>query len=166
MSIGEKRRASAAAGLAPAVREGRLALKYTGVALIGFATDALLLHLGVELGIGPAWARLFSLVCAMQVTFVINGLHVFKCLDRARLPRQWAGYMVSNGFGNFCNYWIFVTMVSTHWPVVANPMFALAVASFTAWVINFASTRFFVFRAVPVALADPDADATRAARPR
>lgn len=136
-----------------AAKEGRLVGKYVGVSLIGFVTDASLLHVGVALGLSPAWARLISLFCAMQLTFVLNGLHVFRGLDRKRLPRQWLSYMVSNGFGNFCNYWIFVTMVSTHWPVVSNHLAAIGAGSLTAWVINYTSTRFFVFRKVKAAVA-------------
>lgn len=126
--------------------EGALGLKYVGASLTGFVIDALLLRAGIGLGLEPAWARLISLVCAMQATFVLNGLHVFKALDAKRLPHQWLAYMTCNGFGNFCNYWIFVTLVSLHWRTVSAPLFALAVASFTAWVINYLSTRFFVFR--------------------
>jgi len=130
----------------PKAKERRLVMKYAGVSLIGFCVDAAILHTLVELGMAAAWARLISLTCAMHVTFVINGLHVFRELDRKRLPRQWAGYMLTNAFGNFCNYWIFVTLVSTHWPVVSNHLFALGVGSLTAWATNYASTRFFVFR--------------------
>lgn len=125
--------------------EGGLAIKFAGVSLIGFATDAAVLHLVVAAGLEPAWARLISLTCAMQVTFVVNGLQVFRTLDRRRWPRQWLRYMLAGGIGNFCNYWIFVTLVSTHWRIVASPLFALAVSSFVAWIINFAGARYFVF---------------------
>ncbi|MBV9511427.1 MAG: GtrA family protein [Caulobacteraceae bacterium] len=128
------------------VRERRLLVKYAGVSLAGFAVDVCLLRLATRLGLEPAWARVISLFCAMQVTFVLNGLHVFGALRLASFPRQWAGYMTTNGFGNLCNYWIFVTMVSTHWPVVSNPMAALAAAAFCAWLLNYGSTRFLVFR--------------------
>jgi putative flippase GtrA len=127
-------------------REGVVGLKYAGVSLTGFVIDAVLLRVGIAMGLEPAWARLISLACAMQVTFVLNGLHVFKGLDRKQLPRQWLAYMASNGLGNFCNYWIFVTLVSLRWRMVSAPLFALCLAAFTAWMINYASTRFFVFR--------------------
>lgn len=132
-------------GRAAAFREGGLAAKFAGVSLIGFATDAVLLHVGIKAGIEPAWSRVISLICAMQVTFLINGLVVFRTLDRRQCVRQWARYMASNGFGNFCNYWIFVTLVSTHWRFIANPMVALCCGAFTAWMINYCGARFFVF---------------------
>ena len=141
-------------------REARLALTFGGVGLVGFCVDAVLLHLGIEAGL-PAWAaRMVSLFCAMQATFVINGLHVFRCLERAKIVRQWTGYMLANGFGNFCNYWIFVTLVSTHWRVISTPIFAITVGSVSAWAINYAATRWLVFGAAVRAIAE------RVARPR
>jgi len=134
--------------MAQAVSEARLTAKYAMVSLVGFAVDALLLHLGLWAGLEPAWARVGSLVAAMQVTFALNGLHVFKGLERTRLVHQWTRYMVSNGFGNFCNYWIFVTLVSLHWRIVSMPMVALSVGALVAWLINFGCTRYWVFAKV------------------
>lgn len=130
----------------PVFREARLALAFGGVGLVGFCVDAALLHLGLGAGL-PAWAaRIVSLFFAMQATFTINRLHVFRDLERTHLARQWTGYMLANGFGNFCNYWIFLTLVSTRWPLISNHYAALAVGSLSAWLINFAGTRMFVFR--------------------
>jgi putative flippase GtrA len=129
-----------------ALGEARLAAKFGGVGLFGFMVDAMLLHAGLWFGLEPAWARAISLVCAMHATFLINGLFVFRCLERRKLARQWLSYLLANGFGNFCNYWIFVTLVSLHWRVVGAPLFALTVGSICAWAINFGGTRLLVFR--------------------
>ena len=126
-------------------------LKFTFVSGLGFAADAAVLHVLMEAGLSPAWARVASLFCAMQVTFLVNGLVVFHCLDLARPWRQWAGYMLAHGFGNFCNYWIFVTLVSLHRRLLSAPLAALAVASMTAWAINFLGARYLVFRRARVA---------------
>jgi putative flippase GtrA len=126
-------------------REGALAAKCCGVSLLGFCVDLALLHAMLWMGLQPAWGRVVSLLCAMHVTFVVNGLHVFRQLDRRRFVGQWVRYMLSNGLGNVCNYWIFVTLVSTHWSVIASPLFAVGAGSIFAWVINFCATRFFVF---------------------
>jgi putative flippase GtrA len=134
------------AKISKVVGEGRLAIVYASVSLLGFAIDATILHGLIWAGVAPAWARVGSLFCAMQVTFLVNGLFVFRSLDLARPWRQWVGYMTSNGVGNFFNYWIFVTLVSTHWPVVSTPMFGIAVGSIAAWMINYLSTRLLVFR--------------------
>jgi putative flippase GtrA len=123
-----------------------LALKFAAVSLLGFATDASLLHLGLKFGLQPAWARVISLFCAMQVTFAVNRKHVFRAEAGCGLWRQWASYMASNGFGNFCNYWIFVTLVSLHRPMTDNRLIDLCIASFCAWMMNYACARLVVFR--------------------
>ena len=126
--------------------EVRLAAKYTGVCLAGFAVDFAVLHLAMAAGLEPAWARVVSLALAMHVTFLINGLHVFGVLTPGReAVRQWAAYMATNGFGNLCNYWIFVTLVSLHWRIVSAPWLAICVGSSCAWAINYLCTRFVVF---------------------
>jgi putative flippase GtrA len=120
------------------------ALKYCCVSLLGFAVDAAILRLGLAFG-APAWVRVVSLICAMQVTFIVNGLLVFRTLTWKTLPRQWLSYMVTNGFGNFWNYWVFVTLVSLHWRIISDPMIALGFGAITAWMINFVCARFLVF---------------------
>ena len=42
------------------LREAILGLKYVGGSLTGFGVDALLLHVGVEMGLEAAWARVVS----------------------------------------------------------------------------------------------------------
>jgi putative flippase GtrA len=130
---------------APVPRRRRLLAKFTGVALIGFAVSAVILHLGLEAGLRPWAARLIALLCAMNVTFLINGLLVFRALTRQRFLATWAAYVANSAFGNFCNYWVFVTLESTHRPVIGNPYAALLAGSITAWAINFAGARFVVF---------------------
>ena len=129
-----------------AAREGHLALKFAGASIAGFATDAALLHVLAAYDAELAWARVFSLLCAMQVTFALNRALVFRALDHDHLLHQWSRYMAAHGVGNLCNYWIFVTLVSTHWPIVANPLVALTASASIAWGINYIGARFIVFR--------------------
>jgi putative flippase GtrA len=129
----------------PAPRRRRLLAKFTGVALIGFAVSAAILHLGLEAGLRPWAARLVALVCAMNLTFLINGRFVFHALARRRFFARWAAYAANSAVGNFCNYWVFVTLESTHRPVIGNPYVALLAGSVTAWAINFIGARFVVF---------------------
>ena len=125
--------------------EAGTAVKFAAVGLIGLLTDVVLLRLGMAVGMSAAIARAISLFCAMQVTFTINGLFVFRFLTRDKFARRWACYMATNGFGNICNYWIFVTLVSVHRPIVSNPYVALLVVAFCAYLINYAGTRLLVF---------------------
>ena len=69
----------------------------------------------------------------------------FRTMNGRRRPGRWARYMLSTGFGNVCNYWIFVTLVSTHWRIIADPMVRALRRAFTAWMINYCGSRYFVF---------------------
>jgi putative flippase GtrA len=129
----------------PPPRRRRLLAKFSGVALIGFAVSAVILHLCLEAGLRPWSSRLIALVCAMHVTFFINGRFVFKALRRERFLAQWAAYVINSAFGNTCNYFIFVSLESTHRAVIGNPYVALFAGSICAWAINFTGARFVVF---------------------
>ena len=129
----------------PAPRRRRLLAKFTGVALIGFLISVIVLHLCLEGGLRPWSARLIALLCAMHVTFLINGRFVFRALTRRRFLAQWAAYVTNSAFGNFYNYWVFVTLESTHREVIGNPYVALLAGSIVAWAINFTGARFVVF---------------------
>jgi hypothetical protein len=53
--------------------------------------------------------------------------------------------MATNGVGNFCNYWIFVTLSSLHGRLISEPFVALTISAAVAFVINFAGARLVVF---------------------
>src|SRR5579871_357136 len=129
----------------PPVRRRRLLVKFTGVALIGFLISAIVLHLCLEAGLRPWAARLIALLFAMNVTFLINGRFVFRALTRQSFLAHWTAYVANSAFGNFCNYWVFVGLESTHRPVIGDPYVALLAGSVTAWAINFTGARLLVF---------------------
>ena len=128
-------------------REAGFAVKFAMAGLAGFAVDAGVLQLGLSSGWSPAFARAISIVSAMQVTFLINGLVIFHCLTRSNAARHWAAYMVTSGFGNFCSYMIFITLTSFHGSFVSKTWFALPASTFAAYLINFVGARFVVFGA-------------------
>ncbi len=141
--------------------EGHLALHYSLVAGVGLVTDGCVLTLLEHFGMEPAWARVFSLASAMQVTFWINGLWVFRCLTRRGWVPAWLGYMATSGFGNFCNYFAFVGLVSLHSPLWSNRWLDLTLGGILAWSINYACARLLVFGARRERAADaPDKHCT------
>ena len=83
----------------------------------------------------------------MQVTFLINGMVIFKCLTRGSVVRHWAAYMVTSGFGNFCSYMVFITLTSLHGSVLSKAWIAFPASTFAAYLINFTGARFIVFAA-------------------
>jgi putative flippase GtrA len=126
--------------------EFTLAAKHAAASSAGFVVDFIVLHVATGFGLEPAWARVVSLGTAVNVTFVLNAVFVFRRLATGRsLARQWLWYLASNAFGNLCNYWIFVTLVSLHHPVVSRPAVALCIAAFSAWIINYSAARLLVF---------------------
>jgi len=133
---------------APAVtppRRRRLLAKFTGAALIGFAVSAVVLHLGMYAGLRGWAARLIALLCAMHVTFLLNGRFTFNTLSRKRFLPLWGAYVANSAVGNTCNYLIFLTLRSTHRPVISHTDVAFMAGAVTAWAINFLGARFVVF---------------------
>ena len=128
--------------------EAVTALKFAAAGGIGFLTDISVLRLCLRvLQLTPFEGRAVSLTCAMQVTFLINGLFVFRCLRWRDCPRQWLAYMASNGFGNLVNYLVFASLVASGLPEVSRNGWALVISSAVAYAINFLCARFMVFGA-------------------
>jgi putative flippase GtrA len=126
--------------------DARLFIGFVVVGALGFATDAGLLAAGLALGLSPVVARAISVTTALQTTFVLNGLFVFRSLTKASLPRRWVGYMVSNGFGAACNYLIFIALTASRLPLVSERAPAFVAAAAIALVVNFTGTRLLAFR--------------------
>jgi len=135
------------------------ALKFAAVGGVGFLTDITVLRLTRLEGLSPFVGRAISLTCAMQVTFLINGLLVFGCLKAATWPRQWLGYMSTNGVGNLCNYLIFSGLVLSSLPVISRHGWALVIGSVTAYAINYLFVRLLVFGRPQTSGKDPRAAA-------
>ena len=131
-------------GVRPRPRR-RLLAKFTGAALVGFAFSAVALHLGMHAGLRGWTARLIALLVAMHVTFLINGRFTFQALTRERFLPLWGAYLANSALGNSCNYLVFLTLRSTHRPVISNTDVAFLAGAITAWSINFLGARFLVF---------------------
>jgi putative flippase GtrA len=130
----------------PANREIRTALKFAAVGLVGFLIDISVLRLGMrQLHLSAFAARALSLTCAMQVTFLVNGLVVFRRLTWRNCGRRWLAYMASNGLGNLINYLVFIGLVASRWPQVSRHGWAVVIGSVLAYLFNFACVRLMVF---------------------
>lgn len=128
--------------------EAATAAKFAVVGGLGFLTDISVLRLCLRvLHLSPFAGRAVSLTCAMQVTFLINGLIVFRCLSFDRCFRQWLAYMGANGFGNLINYLVFAGLVASRLPEVSRNGWALVIGSMVAYVFNFLCVRLMVFGA-------------------
>jgi putative flippase GtrA len=127
-------------------QEVATALKFAAVGGLGFLTDISVLHLCLRvLQLTPLEGRAVSLTCAMQVTFLVNSLLVFRCLTWRSCGRQWLAYMGGNGLGNLINYLVFAGLVSSRLPEVSRNGWALVISSLIAYAFNFLSARLMVF---------------------
>lgn len=127
-------------------REAVAALKFAAVGGLGFLTDISVLRLCLRvLHMTPFEGRAISLACAMQVTFLINGLFVFRCLTWRTCGRHWLVYMGSNGLGNLINYLVFAGLIASRLPEVSRNGWALVIGSVIAYAFNFLCVRFMVF---------------------
>jgi len=115
------------------------------VSLAGFAVDGLLLYTSTASGLSAPVARLISLFWAMQATFVLNGLYVFRRLHLGAWPRQWARHMASSGSGNLVNYLLFLGLIASRWPLVSDRYVALCIGAACAWTCNYTCARLWVF---------------------
>ncbi len=143
----------------PMVRELSLAVKFAAACLAGFLADLLAFRIGLGLGLAPPLARLIALGAALQVSFVLSRWVVFRGKGRGPLAGEWWRYMVANGSGGLCSFWLFVSLVALNQPVISGPWIALMLSSSVAFVVNYAGTRLFVYgrdfrrpRGAPVAV--------------
>jgi putative flippase GtrA len=125
--------------------EGLTALKFGAVGCVGFLIDISVFRLMLHLGLSALAARAISLALAMQATFLINGLVVFRCLRANRWLGQWLAYMGTNGVGNLCNYGVFAGLVLSRLPFLSHHGTALLIGSLTAYSVNYLSARLLVF---------------------
>ncbi len=126
--------------------DARLLAGFVCVGAVGFMTDAGLLATGTTLGLSPLVARGNSVVVALQLTFLLNGLLVFRSLTPTAAAGQWFAYMVANGLGAACNYAIFAALTVSRIPHLSDRAPAFVAAAAIALVVNFAGARFWAFR--------------------
>lgn len=118
---------------------------FTGASLVGFVFSALTMHLALEAGARPWLARLLGMLVAMNLAFLLNGRFTFGGLTRERCLPLWAAYMANSGFGNLCNYLVFLALTSSRWPLISQVDVAFVAGAMTAWGINFLGARYLVF---------------------
>jgi putative flippase GtrA len=127
--------------------EARLFIGFAVVGAVGFAADAGVFAAGTAAGLSPVLAKAISAAAALHVTFLLNGRFVFAALSARKLGRQWAGYMLSNGFGALVNLAIFTGLTASRLPYVSERWPAYAIAAALGLLVNYAGARLIAFRA-------------------
>lgn len=121
-------------------------LRFACVGTAGFACDSLLLYAGLALGLGYVIARLISFGCGMVVTWWLNREITFHHGRVRPSFAEFGKYCVAMSVGGTVNYGLaYFTLL--HLPKAGwAPLLAVVVGSGAAMMVNFASTRWYVFR--------------------
>jgi putative flippase GtrA len=116
---------------------------------IGFAVDAGLVQLMVgEGGFDPYASRVVSFLCAMTATWLFNRRYTFVAERGESLMREWLRYFVAMLAGFAVNYAVYALMIWQLPLARAWPVLGVAAGSVVGLVVNYASSRYWVFRAV------------------
>lgn len=114
--------------------------------VLGFLVDAGVVLLTVNgWDWNPYLARLLSFLCAVIVTFSFNRRHTFADSPSQPLWRQAGRYLFAMMGGFVVNYTSYALLVHFVDLVRAIPVIGVAVGSVAGWLVNFASSRFWVF---------------------
>lgn len=114
---------------------------------IGFITDATLLELGVAAGLAPEVARAFSVLVALQVTYLLHRSFTFRA-EQGGGVRRWLVFLAANLVGSAVNYGVF--MLGLALMALADArierMLALSISTVVSLGVNYTMNRVFVFR--------------------
>ena len=114
--------------------------------LIGFIVDAGVLYL-LKASLGLYYGRLFSFICAVLTTWIINRQLTFKTrasgLTLFSEFSRYLGLMLGGGVVNYVSYALLVYYVDF---VARQPVWGVAVGSCAGMLVNYLLARFFIFR--------------------
>ena len=114
---------------------------------IGFVVDAAVVQALVRgLGGDPYLSRIVSFLCAMTATWLFNRNYTFAHAAGESLLHEWLRYGFAMLGGFVVNYGIYSLLV-WQWPLVREwPVIGVAAGSIGGLAVNYASSRFWVFR--------------------
>ncbi len=125
----------------------RQLLLFAVAGTLGFLVDAAVVTALVQFGgMNPYLGRLISFLCAVAATFAFNRRFTFADGAKPELARQAGQYLIAMSGGFAVNYGSYAWLVHAvelvrHWPMIG-----VAVGSVLGMFVNFASSRWWVFR--------------------
>lgn len=113
---------------------------------LGFLVDAGVVSLLVNgLGWNPYGARVVSFLCAVATTFALNRRYTFAAAAGGDARRQAGQYLVAMIGGFAFNYGVYALLIHQLAVVRAWPVIGVAAGSLAGMLVNFISSRFWVF---------------------
>jgi putative flippase GtrA len=130
-----------------ALRRQILLFAISGV--LGFAVDAGIVQFLVrELAVNPYGARVVSFLAAATTTWSFNRRYTFaEHASAGSRRRELLRYLVAMALGFALNYGAYALCVLA-WPLVRQwPAIGVAIGSIAGAVVNFLSSKYWIFRA-------------------
>lgn len=115
---------------------------------IGFVVDAGIVQFLVrEFAFNPYGARVLSFLAAATTTWAFNRRYTFSGRSNGSKRRQLVRYLVAMAFGFALNYGVYAICLAL-WPLVHEwPAIGVAAGSVAGAFVNFASSKYWIFRA-------------------
>lgn len=118
--------------------------------VIGFVVDAGIVQALVVIGgFDPYLSRVVSFLCAMTATWLFNRRYTFVAGRDEGLLMEWGRYFVAMLGGFALNYGIYAVLLYTFPLVRAWPVLGVAAGSVAGLMVNYNSSRYWVFRPPP-----------------
>ncbi len=118
--------------------------------VIGFVVDASIVQcLVAMLDWNPYLARLLSFLAAALSTWIFNRSVTFHGRRHYGLLGEWARYMLAMSGGFVVNYSLYAFLVFQYALLREWPALAVAAGSLAGLAVNFASSRYWIYRGQP-----------------
>lgn len=115
--------------------------------VIGFVVDAGILRLLVSgLGIDAYLARLASFLVAVTATWLWNRHNTFRGTRRYGLLGEWSRYLLAMSGGFVVNYAAYAALYTFFGIVQEYPELGVAAGSVAGLAVNYASSRWWIYR--------------------
>lgn len=124
--------------------------------VIGFVVDAGILRLLVSgLGMDAYLARLASFLVAATATWLWNRHNTFRGTRRYGLLGEWSRYLLAMSGGFAVNYATYAALYTFFAIVQKYPELGVAAGSVAGLAVNYASSRWWIYRRDSAADSDP-----------
>lgn len=124
------------------ITHGNSFLRFCVVGAIGFAVDLGLLQLALQFGYSPIQGRIFSIIIALTVTWILHRYFTFQQTDR-RMVSQYSRFVLVALLGASLNFLIYSVILLA--APQTSVLIALIVASAAALSANYLGSRYFAF---------------------
>ena len=115
--------------------------------VIGFVVDAGIVQaLVVGFDWNPYAARLLSFLAAATATWLFNRRFTFRDERNYSLFGEWSRWMLAMSGGFAVNYTAYSLCIFHSMTMRANPALAVAVGSIAGFLVNYASSKWWIYR--------------------